>query len=152
MSRVDTTATEIAGRTSVLHFWRHYVAAGALLLLGFVGLGAEAGGLLRELAPWSLIAGALLVVHALAVLFLGTRWWVTRDRVVQSAGVVSRHTQEFEITELCDVEVQQGPIARLLNVGSLRSGQGKRTVLSGIRNPASIAALIRERAREDRGD
>ena len=92
------------------------------------------------------------MVHALAVLCLGTRWWVTRDRVVQSAGVVSRHTQEFEIADLCDLEVRQGPIARLLNVGSLRSASGKRTVLSGIRNPASIAALIRERAREDRED
>jgi uncharacterized membrane protein YdbT with pleckstrin-like domain len=139
MSRVDSTSTKIAGRVSVLHFWAHFVGAGALAMLAW-------GGALGAFRPWGLAIAALLVARAASVIVLGTRWWVTDQQIVQSVGVVSRHTSEIEIQTLEDVEVRQGWIGRWLDVGSvLVRGQDRRVVLSGVRHPATLAQLLRGR-------
>ena len=150
MGRVDTRATRWAGRISGLHFWRHYLLAVPLLVIGITLRGEFAW------APWLIVAGALLLLRALALLFLGDRWWVTQEQIVQSEGVVSRHTRELLIEELDDIEIHQSWVERLLDIGSVRlrrAGQEKaEIVLSGVRKPANLVGAIRERIRLQRGD
>ena len=139
MSSVFSKSTQIAGRVSVLHFWPHLVGAGALALLTWSGAAGAFG-------PWALSIAALLVARAASVILLGTRWWVTDQQVVQSVGVVSRHTSEIEIQTLEDVEVRQSWIGRWLDVGSvLVRAPGRRVVLAGVRHPAELARMLRGR-------
>ncbi len=151
MPRVDEKRTRYSGRVSVLYFWRRYLIAALLLAVGlYLHGGAEAGAGpgLAWAAPWLIAAGAGLPCWTLAVVFFGARYWVTSDHVVHSLGVVSRHTHELEIGRVSDVEIRQGWIERLLNIGSiwLRTGEreGSAVTLSGIRDPEALAQLIRE--------
>ena len=129
----------------MLHFWKHYLLAACLFAAGQLGAPAA----------WLNAAALAVLGHAAAVLAFGTRWWITREEVVRSSGVVSRHTTQVAIPALRDVQVRQGPIARWLGVGSLRLSSGGRKrplVLRGVRAPARLAALLRELADEERSE
>lgn len=147
MARVDTGASRSAGRISGFHFWKHYLLAAPLIVTG-ITLGDE-----PPWALWLVVAGCVVLARALALLFFGDRWWVTEDQIVQSEGVVSRHTQELAIDELDGIEVRQGWVERLLDIGSVRlrrSGCDKADiVLSGVRAPAAVVRAIRERIRRE---
>ena len=99
-------------RTSLLAFWKHYLVAATLLLVA------------RPLLPGPLavtligLAG-LILLHAAAVVCFGTRWWITSGEVVQSRGVVSRHTEDLWLADLSRGEVKQDFVERLLGVGSI---------------------------------
>ncbi len=160
MARVDEAHTRWSGRVSGLYFWRRYLVAGVLLAAGLANLPDEAAparaGALASLAPWMIAAAVGLLGWTLTRVFCGGRWWVTRDQVVHSLGIVSRHTREFEIAELRDVQVRQGLIERLLNIGSISLSsperKGTAVVLSGVRAPDEVAAVIREQSPSDSDD
>lgn len=144
MPRVDEKQTRWSGRISGLYFWKRYLIAAVLLAAGLADPGPLALG---SLAPWLVAAGALLLGWTLATVFFGGRSWVTTEQVVQSTGVVSRHTSELRIGELQGVEVRQGWIERLLKIGSVAVSSQSRdsaVVLSGVRDPDALADLIRE--------
>ena len=61
----------------------------------------------------------LILLHAAAVVCFGTRWWITSGEVVQSRGVVSRHTEDLWLADLSRGEVKQDFVERLLGVGSI---------------------------------
>ena len=150
MARVDRDAARCSGRTSGLHFWSYYLVAALLVVGGAVTLPAGEGAL-GALAPLAIALGAIVLLRALAVLIFGTRWWVTAERVVQSAGVISRQTSELDIRHLREVEVRQGRLGRLLGIGSVRVSSAEPSepvVLSGVRGPEHVADLIREQKRE----
>ena len=144
MSKVDTGT---GGRTSALHFSAHFIVGGLCLVLGGSHWSRAAeGGLLTALAPWLLLVGLGLLVRALAVLLFGTRWWITKDQVVQSAGVISRSTSITPIERLSRVEVRQSWIGRWLGIGAVRlegDGSPQAVTLCGVRSPGSVAARIR---------
>lgn len=149
MPRLESSTIRSSGRSSGLSFWPHYVAAGALIGVAIL---LEIGNSAGRLALWLGIFGAAVLLRPLAVLCFGTRWWLTRDQVVQSAGVISRHTTELDLQDLHKVEVRQGPIARLLNVGSVHVScevdTERELVLSGVRDPDRVASSIRSETDE----
>ena len=141
MSRVDEKQTRWSGRASLLFYWKRTLVAGVLLVLG---LALPEGHALASAAGWLTALGGLLLGWTLALVFFGGRHWVTSDQVVQSLGVVSRHTEELEISASRNVSVHQGWIERLLGVGSVRlRSEGRDMVLAGVKQPEAVADLIR---------
>ena len=144
MARVNPRKARAYGRSSVFAFWKHYAVACLLLVLGVAQL--PAGSPLTGIAPWLLAAAALVLLKVAASLALGTRWWVTDNQVVQSSGVVSRHTEELPLCELSEIRVEQGPIAGLLDIGTVALvwGERRRLLLRGVRSPRELERLLSE--------
>ena len=164
MSRLDTRVIVSSGRTSGMHFWPHYLLAGLLIGLGLSAAGVVSGRPAEgpEPAAWAaVLLGLVLLARSLAIVLFGARWWVTREQVVQSDGVISRQTREISIDELVEVEVLHGPLGRLLGLGSVRltgragrasaDGSEASVTLSGVRSPATVAAAIRRLRDRGRG-
>ena len=128
-------------RPSPLYFWRRW-----LLALGLVATARLLGG---ETAVW-LFAGAVAVALWTAVSWLfGGQAWVTDEKVVDSRGVISRHTTEVRIVRVDEIDVRQSPVERLMGIGRLclRSDDAAApaVTLRGVRHPGELARLIRER-------
>lgn len=144
MPRVDDRQTRWSGGISFRYFWKRGLVAAALLV---AGSSWPLGHAWAPAAPWLVAAGVVILAWTLAVVFFGGRQWLTSDQVVQSMGVVSRHTQELDLRSLTGVAVRQSWIERLLRVGSVRlAGSGRDLVLAGVKDPDQVADLIRERA------
>lgn len=156
MARIDTSDTWWRARPSALHYWWCWLAAATLAASGWTlqqptwfGPGYAKAGV------WLLFGGASLGVWTGVVILCGGRSWMTSRRVVQSRGVVSRHTSELSVVRLQQVDVRQNAVERALGIGRvlLRSGdEGTRQItLPGVRDPENVAEAIRD-AREDAVD
>ncbi len=157
MPMVDDRQARWSSGISLLFFWKRCSFAIVLLIAGLAWPDAHAWS---AAAPWLVAAAVGILAWTLAIVFYGGRHWVTSDQIVQSIGVVSRHTQELDVRSLQGVAVRQSWIERWLRVGSVRLATGGRDlVLNGVKDPNDVAELIRERARvahpadgEDGGD
>lgn len=127
----------------MLSFWKHYLVAGVLLLAA-TRLAQTPAALLATLAT-------LVLAHVAAEICFGTRWWITGADVVQSRGVVSRHTEQLRLADLSQVDVKQDLIERLLDVGSISVGnpedEGTALTLRGVRRPHQLIQLLKKTTR-----
>jgi membrane protein YdbS with pleckstrin-like domain len=90
---------------------------------------ALAGGILVGLAPAALgVAGAvLLAVGALLALAAVWRWdrtslVVTNDKLLVVYGIAQRHAAAVRLARVGPVEVEQGPLGRMLGYGTVIAG------------------------------
>ena len=105
-------------------------------------------------------AGAprVFAVIILVIMALSTSiWWlqckaarliITKDRTVLRTGIVSKQVIEVQHTDVRTVQVNQGPLERILGVGSIAIGSaghaGMEIVLAGLPDPEAAATMIRK--------
>jgi uncharacterized membrane protein YdbT with pleckstrin-like domain len=116
-----------------------------LLLLGL----AAAGGLYTEGQP--LIAAAAGAVGGILFLMVMIPVWtteiaVTNHRLIFKRGLFSRHTADLQLRAIEQVGLEQGVLARLLNMGRVQiHGTGVDDVhLPAIADPVALQRSIQE--------
>ena len=96
----------------------------------------------------------LLVLVPWWIAALGTTLVVTDRRVTLRRGILSRDTSDILLADIRNVQVRQGVLQRLFDVGDLglsSSGQGEIEIeVAGIPHPRRVAALIDAGRRDDR--
>ena len=93
-----------------------------------------------------IIAVVLLIPFALLAYF-GSEFGVTEKRLISKKGIISRNASEMNLGSIESVNVDQGVIERIINVGSLKiSGRGTTIVeFTSIDDPVEVRKLIQNR-------
>jgi uncharacterized membrane protein YdbT with pleckstrin-like domain len=88
----------------------------------------------------------LLILLAWWISVLGTTLTITDKRTVLRKGILSKHTNEVLHGNVRNIQLRQGPLQRLFNVGYLgisSAGQGGIEIeVSGIPDPEGVKQLI----------
>jgi uncharacterized membrane protein YdbT with pleckstrin-like domain len=95
----------------------------------------------------AIIVIVLLIPFALLAYF-GSEFGVTGKRVISKKGIISRNASEMNLSSIESVNVDQGVIERIINVGSLKvSGRGTTTVdFKSIDDPVRVRKLIQNKS------
>ena len=100
--------------------------------------------------------GAVIIIPLYGLgLFILLYWWlkcrstkitITNKKTILQTGLLSKHTNEVYHSDVRNVQVSQGPLQRLLGVGSIgvsSAGQSDFEIaVSGIRNPETVKTFI----------
>jgi len=94
----------------------------------------------------SIIAFVILIPFAL-IAYFGSEFGVTGKRVISKRGIISRNASEMNLSSIESVNVDQGIVERLLNVGTLKiSGRGTTSVIFfSIDEPIKVRKLIQNK-------
>ncbi len=129
--------------------WTAYPSWGQFAWLYFISLLAGFRGLLYllfDVAGWEgWVSGAAALLVCAALLRRWARYSLTSSRVVVSNGYTGREIQAVALDAIEEITVRQGPVARLLGIGTIviRSLRGERILrLRGIKDPESIKGRI----------
>ena len=142
-----TARTEQAGTEPVR--WRSFPSWSQFSWLSlFGGIAALRGGVLL----WGGESGGGVWVAGAVILFLciaGLRRWgqyvLTSKRVIVRNGYTGRDIQSVRIDDLAGVSIEQGPVGRFFNIGTivLRTRSGDQTLfLRGVTDPEVVTAHI----------
>lgn len=99
---------------------------------------------------WFLLGFLLIIpfLFALLVLFyiISTEMGVTNRRVILKTGFISRKTQEMKLIAVETVEISQGILGRIFNMGTVKvTGRGTSTVkLKGVADPMAVKRRIED--------
>ncbi|MFO0896915.1 MAG: PH domain-containing protein [Pirellulales bacterium] len=97
---------------------------------------------------WLFLAARLLYLK------YSVNYRLTSQRFVHQSGLLSRVTDRIEVIDMDDISFAQGPIQRMLGVGTIRITSSDRThpelVLRGIENVADVSGLIDNARRKER--
>ena len=95
----------------------------------------------------AIIVVVLLIPFALLAYFV-SEFGVTGKRVISKKGIISRNASEMNLSSIESVNVDQGVIERIINVGSLKiSGRGTTTVdFNSIDDPVKVRKLIQNKS------
>lgn len=129
-------------------------AAGVTLAVVIIGFVAKFEG---RTWVWALLAVAafwILLLLRLIYLQLSVHYKLTSQRFIHERGLLWRQQDRIETIDVDDVSVQQGPIQRMLGIGTVRITSSDRTtpefVLVGIEDVRKVAAMIDEARRAER--
>jgi membrane protein YdbS with pleckstrin-like domain len=129
--------------------WKAYPSWGQFTWLYLFSLmAALRGGLFLwfGVGGWEMwVAGAVLLLLCAAVMRRWACYMLTSRRIVVRNGYTGREIQAVELDQICEVSINQGPIAQFLGIGTLviRPAIGDRILsLRGIRDPEVIKAKI----------
>jgi hypothetical protein len=82
------------------------------------------------------------------------RWVLTTERLRVIRGILTRSTEEIELTRVRDVSVEQGLTQRALGIGSITvvgtDATAPSLILHDIEEPEQVMELIRQAVREQR--
>ena len=94
----------------------------------------------------AVIVVVLLIPFALLAYF-GSEFGVTGKRLISKKAIISRNASEMNLGSIESVNVDQGVIERIINVGSLKiSGRGTTIVeFTSIDDPVEVRKLIQNR-------
>ncbi len=132
---------------------------GTWLLLSLVSVAAIAGSFLAAAVPLPITLIILLVIWAIAGTVyaarrLGVHYELTSQRFIHQSGILTRHTDRIEVIDIDDVSYQQGPVERILGVGSILITSSDRShpelQMRGIADVKSVAGLIDDIRRTER--
>jgi len=119
----------------------------AAITIGFSGTG------------WMITVVGILVAWAILYLWLVYRqlsvhYRLTSQRFVHERGILRRVTDRIEVIDVDDVAFEQGPIERLLGIGTIRITSSDRThpeiSLPGIAEVRDVATLLDDARRDER--
>lgn len=102
------------------------------------------------------IVAVIWVLGAVVYFFrrIGVGYQLTTQRFIHQNGVFTRRTDRIEVIDIDDVSYTQGPVQRMLGVGTIRLTGSDRThpelVMVGIGDVASVAGLIDDTRRKER--
>ena len=129
-------------------------AAVVTLVVVIIGFAAKFAG---STWGWALLAvGAIWVFLLLRLIYLqlSVHYKLTSQRFIHERGLLWRQQDRIETIDVDDVSVQQGPIQRMLGIGTVRITSSDRStpefVLVGIENVRQVAAMIDEARRAER--
>jgi membrane protein YdbS with pleckstrin-like domain len=116
-----------------------------------------AAGVSGRTWAYALTAVAVLwIVLALRLIYmqLSVHYRLTSQRFVHERGLLWRQQDRIETIDIDDVTVAQGPVQRMLGIGTVRLTSSDRStpefVLAGIENVRQVAAMIDEARRNER--
>lgn len=96
----------------------------------------------------------LLVAGNYARMRLGYHYELTSQRFIHKAGLLSRRSDRIEVIDIDDVSYEQGPVQRLLGVGTIHITSSDRSdpelTLIGIDKVGQVAGLIDDVRRNER--
>jgi len=131
--------------------WTAYPSWGQFAWLYLISLLAGFRGLLYllfDLAGWEgWVGGAAALLVCAALLRRWARYTFTSSRVVVSNGYTGREIQSVALDDIKEITVRQGPVARLLGIGTvvIRSLSGEKVLrLRGIKDPESVKGRIQK--------
>ena len=85
---------------------------------------------------------------------LSVAYELTTQRFIHKAGLLSRTTDRIELIDIDDVTVEQGPVERIMKVGTIRITSSDRThpelAMVGIDDVQNVARRIDDLRREER--
>jgi hypothetical protein len=91
------------------------------------------------------LAGAVSLFLCIAALRRWGQYVLTSKRVIVRNGYTGRDIQSVRIDELAGVSIEQGPVGRFFNIGTivLRTHSGDQTLfLRGVTDPEVVMAHI----------
>ncbi len=143
------------GQFSKLAMIGAWVAGGvftiALIVVGIVA--AFTGG------AWAIAAGVIALVWVglilrLLYLQLSLHYYLTNQRFIHERGLLWREVDRIETIDIDDVAVQQGPVERMLGIGSVRLKSSDASTpeftIQGIEDVRRVASLIDDARRQER--
>ncbi len=154
----DDTVSEVElwhGSYSKLAMIGAWLGAGVLSLVS-LGLGLF-GGITGEL--WlMLIAVNALLWAGLAIRYFYLRfsrhYTLSNQRFTHLRGLLWRQTDRIEVIDIDDVSFTQGPVERMLGIGTVRISSSDQShpefALPGIENAQMVAGLIDDARRQER--
>lgn len=122
---------------------------------GLIALGALLGLVLlfRPGVWWTRVGVLVLLLDAgayaaVAIIRRCTQYRITDQLITYEAGVFDRTTKEIPISHVREVELRQGLLARMMNVGTLAfstsASSDTEVVFAGVRDPHAVRDIVRE--------
>lgn len=151
----DQEAVLWEGQFSKLAMIGAWIGAGGFTVAAVV-VGAVAGFDGRQ---WGIAVGVVVAVWIalfLRLLYLQytTHYSLTTQRFVHERGLLWRQVDRIETIDIDDVSVSQGPVERMLGVGTVRVMSSDKTSpqfsLVGIEDARRVATIIDEARRNER--
>jgi membrane protein YdbS with pleckstrin-like domain len=107
---------------------------------------------------WVILAAILLLWLWLLVTYLqrrlGVRYRLTSQRFFHESGILRHVIDRVEVIDIDDVTCTQGPIERLLGIGTMRLSSSDRThpelVIHGIEDVNRISGMVDDARRRER--
>lgn len=102
------------------------------------------------------IVVAIWIIAALvyAVRRLGIHYELTTQRFIHQHGILSRRTERIEVIEMEDISFYQGPIQRILGIGTIDITSTDRShphlIMPGIAEVKTVAGLMDDVRRRER--
>jgi membrane protein YdbS with pleckstrin-like domain len=131
-------------------------AVGAVVTVALIVVGVMAD---FTSAGWWWTAGGLILlwlalIGRLLYRQLSLRYFLTNQRFVHESGLLWRNIDRIEIIDVDDVTVQQGPVERMLGIGTIRlrssDANSPEFFVQGIEDVRRIAGLIDDARRKER--
>jgi membrane protein YdbS with pleckstrin-like domain len=129
-------------------------AAGLTMVLFVIALASNFSG-----TAWVVTVGVigllwLALVVRLAYLQLSIRYTLTNQRFIHERGLLWRRTDRIEAIDIDDVSFEQGPVERMLDVGTVKIQSSDkstpRLTVVGIEKVREVATLIDNARRQER--
>jgi membrane protein YdbS with pleckstrin-like domain len=99
-------------------------------------------------------AGWIALLLRLVYMQLSIRYTLTNQRLLHERGLLWRQTDRIEAIDIDDVQINQGPIERMLGIGNVRLASSDQSTpqfnLVGIEDVRQVATLIDEVRRKER--
>ena len=139
----DRQAREEPVRWSAFPSWKHFI----WLYMFSATAGTRGFILLRsELSGWEFwLGGAVLLLACVAALRRWARYILTPHRLIVSNGYTGREIEAVPIERIVDVTIEQGPVARLFDIGTVvlrRSTDDSDLALRGVAEPEVLKARL----------
>lgn len=109
--------------------------------------------------PWTIAAAVVIGLWVIvggiyAYRRLGYHYELTNQRFIHQVGVLSRRTDRIEVIDIDDVSFFQGPVQRVLGIGTIEITGSDRThprlMMHGIGNVKQVAGMIDDIRRKER--
>jgi membrane protein YdbS with pleckstrin-like domain len=133
---------------------------GPFILAGLVAAGSVVAAVFFPDLTTVLVLLAANVLLWLAIYLrylyvrVSIRYRLTTQRFIHESGILRRITDRIEVIDMDDITYEQGPIERLLGIGTIKVTSSDRThpeiVLRGIDDVKNIATIMDEVRREER--
>jgi membrane protein YdbS with pleckstrin-like domain len=132
---------------------------GTWLAVAIATVGIIAAALLYQMPTTPIAAGIIvglwvIVTCIYAYRRLAFHYELTTQRFIHQVGVLSRRTDRIEVIDIDDVSFSQGPVQRLLGVGTIDVTGSDRShpqlLMRGIADVKRVAGLIDDIRRKER--
>lgn len=133
---------------------------GPFILAGLVAAGSVVAAVFFPDLTTILVLLAANVLLWLAIYLrylyvrVSIRYRLTTQRFIHESGILRRVTDRIEVIDMDDITYEQGPIERLLGIGTIKVTSSDRThpeiILRGIDDVKNIATIMDEVRREER--
>jgi len=133
--------------------------AGPASLAILISVGMIVATLIYGIPVWTITAGVIVllwvgVVGTYLVRRASIQYELTSQRFIHQSGLIRRRTDRIEVIDIDDVSVVQGPVERILGIGTIEITSTDRShphlTMPGIANVRVVAGQIDDVRRRER--